>query len=347
MAVVGEITQAMKSSGTPYRRLCLLAGVAPSSLMRWKRRQSRGEEILKLPGPKKVEEMDIGRLYDEIAELAHCRQRTHGTTAFYEKYRECASRRVLAEMTEMVRRTVNDERSTGLQEIDWNCSGHVWALDETKWYGRLVLTVRDLGSKYRMPSLTGAMTGERIAVWLEGLFERFGAPLIMKRDNGSALKCTSVDAVLARWRVIPLDSPTYYPQYNGSVEQSQGEFKTHLEALVASDATDKELELAVDLAGHELNHTERRSLKGHLACEQFTLGRVKVKYYNKRRRMEVYRYIKGMAAEMVAGMQTTDKRAVAAAWRAAVQSWLQENGLITVKQDGKVLPYFHENRSHN
>jgi len=62
--------------------------------------------------------------------------------------------------------------------------------------------------------------------------------------------------------------------------------------------------------------------------------------------MEVYGRIKGNAADVVAAMKTTDKREVSAAWRAAVQFWLQGNGLITVKQDGKVLPYSHENWSH-
>ena len=340
-----EIARATKR-GMRYREVCAMADVSPSSHMRWNGRRLRGEDLLWTPGPKKVEQPDIGRLYEEILEMSHGRKRTHGTGALYEENRESISRRSLAEMIEAARREKNAE-CTGRQVlIDWKCPGYVWAFDETEWHGRQVLTVRDLGSRYRMPSLTGRLTGERIAAWLEGLFEWFGPPLILKRDNGSALKCAEVDNVLGRWRVIPLDSPVHYPQYNGSVEQSQGEQQRRLDGIVGGEATDKEFELAVDLAGHQLNHIERRSLKGHTSCEQFTLGRAKVKYYTSRKRMEVYSRVRTIAAQVVAAMKTTDKRTAAAAWRTAVQTWLQENGLITVKQGGRLLPYFREIRSH-
>lgn len=346
MALTAEIARAT-AKGMPYRDACAIADVAPSSYMRRNGRLLRGEEVLRTPGPRKVEEPDIGRLYDEILEMSHCRKRTHGTGVFYEVNQESISRRSLAEMIARARQEKNAERTGRQVRIEWNCPGYVWSFDETKWRGRQVLTVRDMGSKYRLPSLTGRLTGDRIAAWLEGLFERFGPPLIIKRDNGSALKCAEVDKVIGRWRVIPLDSPVHYPQYNGSVEQSQGELQKRLDGIIGCDGTDKEFDLGVDLAGHELNHIERRSLKGHISCEQFALGRAKVKYYTSRQRMEVYSSIRRIAAEMVAGMKTTDKRVVAAAWRTAVQSWLQENGLITVKQGEKVLPYFREKRSRN
>ena len=345
MALTTEIARATEG-GMPYRDVCEIAEVAPSNHMRWNGRRLRGEEVLQTPGPKKVEEPDIGRLHDEILEMSHCRKRTHGTGTLYEEHRESISRRALSDLVKAARREKNAERTGRQVRIDWKCPGYVWAFDETEWHGRNVLTVRDLGSRYRMPSLTGRLTGERIAAWLEGLFERFGPPLILKRDNGSALKCAEVDKLLGSWRVIPLDSPMHYPQYNGSVEQSQWELQRHLDSILTQTATDKEFKLGVDLVGHDLNHMERRSLNGHISCEQFTLGRAKVKYYTSRQRMAVYGRIRAAAAEAVADMKTTDKRAVAAAWRAAVQSWLQENGLITVKQGGRLLPYFRENWSH-
>jgi hypothetical protein len=53
---------------------------------------------------------------------------------------------------------------------------------------------------------------------LEQLFLHDGPPLVLKRDNGSNLNHQAVDEVLARYLVIPLNSPPHYPPYNGAME---------------------------------------------------------------------------------------------------------------------------------
>ena len=72
---------------------------------------------------------------------------------------------------------------------------------------------------------------------LESLFRSQGAPLLLKRDNGSVFNHNAVNEVLARWGVIPLNSPAYYAPYNGAIEQGIKELKKEMaRALPAANA---------------------------------------------------------------------------------------------------------------
>jgi len=54
------------------------------------------------------------------------------------------------------------------------------------------------------------------------LFLRFGPPLVLKADNGSAFDNDQVRGLLAAWGVTLLLSPVRRPQYNGSIEAANG-----------------------------------------------------------------------------------------------------------------------------
>jgi hypothetical protein len=226
-------------------------------------------------------------------------------------------------------------------------------MDEVEWRNEVVLTIRELTSKYRLLSLVGRkVTGADIAQWLDGLFRRYGPPLVLKRDNGSRLKCREVNELLKEWCVIPLDSPRHYPKYNGSVEQAQCEFQRYMDAELPGVYNDGGLDKAVRLTAHELNHMNRRSLGRKTACEIFRLGLEKRKEYGLRKRAEVFGRIRQIAATIMVELELTAQRAsvyqmAQTAWRKAVQYWLQENDLITVRQEGDVLPLSPSKKSQN
>jgi hypothetical protein len=71
---------------------------------------------------------------------------------------------------------------------------------------------------------------EEISGYLTATFNRFGAPLFVKRDNGSNLNHTAVNDVLIEYFVMPVNSPVQYPPYNGAIEEAQTELKIGLEA---------------------------------------------------------------------------------------------------------------------
>jgi transposase InsO family protein len=126
------------------------------------------------------------------------------------------------------------------QELEWALPGTVWAMDFTDPPGVIdglyehVLTVRDLAGSMELEALPVVYAdGETVAAALESLFIRFGAPLVLKSDNGGAFVGSLVQELLARWQVVPLLSPLYLPRYNGSVEASNGALKTRAHYLAA------------------------------------------------------------------------------------------------------------------
>ena len=50
---------------------------------------------------------------------------------------------------------------------------------------------------------------------LARLFQEYGPPLFINRDNGGDLNHGAVDKVLGEFMVIPLNSLPYYPPDNG------------------------------------------------------------------------------------------------------------------------------------
>lgn len=353
MAIMSELGMAMKEDSSLLQAVSRETKLSRATLLRWMSRYEQGEEVWKSPGPGKAERPDMSKLHDQIEELAHGKKRMAGTGELYLEHKEEISRRKLAELVESVRRELQDESIIAQTRIKWECPGLVWAMDEVEWRDEVVLTIRDLGSKYRLKSLVARkMNGANIALWLVTLFKRHWPPLILKRDNGSRLKCEEVDKVLMEWGVIPLDSPCYYPEYNGSVEQAQNEFQRQMDVLLVGEYNERELDLAVKVTGHELNHLPRRILQNRTACEVFALGRDIKKQYGRRTRAEIYGRIREMTAEVMVGLEVTGSRGnvrqrVAAAWRKATQRWLQNNGLITVKEGRDVLPLSPDKMSQN
>ncbi|MFA7349068.1 MAG: hypothetical protein WCZ86_15055 [Desulfurivibrionaceae bacterium] len=345
------------TSDQSYRQLCEMAGVSVQSYMRWKERAQRGAEVVAAPGPKKVEPLDVAGLNEAIGQLAHGRKRTHGTGVLFQQYHDRISRRAFLSLVEETRQEFLHDRLAEQMRLEWRCPGLVWAIDGTKQHGRMIYGVRDLGSKYRAGSLRGEtllnedgkMDGSKIAAGMETLFKRHGAPLFLKRDNEGILNDREVDAVLERYYVMPLNSPHEYPQYNGSMEQSQNEVQRHLKNLIGAEHTDREFMLAVDLTDHDLNHNPRRSNGGLTACEVFARRRDHLRKYNRRKRQEVYGQLKENAVRIVTKMQlnSINVQAAQTAWRIVVRAWLIENGLVKVKQKGKVSPYFLKFCSHN
>lgn len=326
----------------PYRKICDELGVTYSSFMRWKDLRDNGRILLRKPGPDKVEPFDLGKLFDDILDLSHGQKRTSGTGSLYEEYKKKISRRTLGELVGSIRREMEHERLMSLRRISWDSPRIVWSMDDTEYVvnGRKVYlhTVQDLGSRYKFLPVTGEtlMSGQDVAAHLEYLFEFFGAPLFMKRDNHKSLNNQWVDDVLNRYLVIPLNSPAYYPPYNGGVERAQWEIKNQL-AITLQRTND--IQIAGELAAYELNLKERRSLKRHCSCEIFMSGKQLIRKYHSRKRKEVYEEVLAMTVGSVKQSGLATQRAIDSAWRFSAETWLRENGHITVSENGKVLPY--------
>lgn len=341
--------------GLTYNDMCAQSAVARSSLMRWKSRDGRGEPMIQRPGPKKVELLDFEALRSDIRVFEHCPRRIGRVGKLYQTWGEAISRRDLHAEIEQVRREMRQERLGAMKHISWNVPGLVWAIDDTEdreaeGIKISMNNIRDLGSRYYLPPVVteGMLLGEDVAEHLEELFERYGAPLFMKRDTGSNLNHWAVNEVFQEYFVIPLNSPTYYPQYNGGVEQSHRGIKAFWEDKRSPITQSRVAEIAAIAvqATCELNHTPRRSLGGKTACALHQQAPVNLRPYDKRKRKEVYNWIKDRAFVIMESMDGKGQKEFNYAWRIAAEMWLRDNGVITVSAGMECYPITQIKKSH-
>ena len=113
--------------------------------------------------------------------------------------------------------------------LTWHAPRRVWAMDHARppqpidgRYGS-ILSVRDLGSGRQLAWLpVPDETEGTTCAALEALFAEYGAPLVLKSDNGSAFRSGLLGDLLAQHGVTALFSPAVTPRYNGACEAGNG-----------------------------------------------------------------------------------------------------------------------------
>jgi putative transposase len=117
--------------------------------------------------------------------------------------------------------------------LRWTCPGAVWAIDFARppeaierIYTHL-LVVRDLASGNVLLAIpTPGESATLVVRVLASLSRWFGAPLVLKLDNGGPFVTDELKALLRQHGVLALYSPPRLPSYNGSVEAGIGSIKT-------------------------------------------------------------------------------------------------------------------------
>ena len=338
--IIDKVITLKEEENIPYHMSAQTAGVSYPTLMRLKGRHLNGDTLIEKPGAKKTEPLDLEKFQEDMALLHHGKKRTAGTGELQRKYSACLSRREINGLVIEARYNENIFKKNDTSQITWHYPGTAWSFDDSEFKhgitgNKIVMdNIQDLASQYKFTPLSGddIPNGEEIAGHFSRLFERHGAPLFMKRDNGGNLNHQAVNDVLDEFMVLPLNSPGYYPQYNGAIEHTQGEMKEELRLKHDRYSTGKEMELCTEIAAHDLNHKPRRNLNGQHSCQVFS-GPSRMKFHKKQRK-EVADWISDLALEI----QEKGGNSVlpGAAWRAAVKTWLQKNRHISVVKKGKV-----------
>lgn len=336
--VVELIEQMHTHENVGYRELCERVGVGYSSFMRWREREHRGEAPVHRPGPAKTEPLDFDGLLSKIEAMHHGRKRTDSVGELYEEHKGAISRRDLNALVQAERDRQKQKKSRQQVRIHWHVPRLVWAMDDTEYrpdrnYPKAYLhNVQDLASRYKFGALVGLKlaAGDEVVAHLAELFNRYGPPLFLKRDNGGNLNHHEVDELLSSAMVIPLNSPPHYPQYNGSMERAQRDIKTILAEHAKTPNAFLGIQAEMDI--HELNHRTLSDLNYRTPCDVFRSGKNNARQYTRRKRKEVYENIKENMLEImtVKGYETNR------AWRCAMRNWLLENGFITISRGGKV-----------
>lgn len=353
--IVSSLTTLNERVGWPFFRLCQLAALPYSTVMRWKDRLAQGDPAIAKPGPKKVVPLERDTLQQQVHQLQHGRHRSHGVGALYRQYQRQISRRNLQVMVQAARREFYQQHDAQLRHVIWHMPGLVWSLDDAELMelARCLLhlhQVQDLASRYKFTPLVGERAaGEIVADRLEHLFWQHGPPLVLKRDNGPNLNHAAVDDVLARYLVIPLNSPPYYPPYNGGMECGVRELKAPLiEKILASDlASAAQVQTWAEMLAHELNHRHRDCLHGQIACNVFQDAKPILKVYTRRRRKEIIDWINNLAATLMDNLPIRNQRQASTVRRLAIEAWLEINGVITITHNKNVSAGFLGKLSHN
>jgi transposase InsO family protein len=353
--IVPTLTRLKQQVRWPYQRLTESLGVPYANFRRWKSRLARGQPALFKPGPKKVAPLNLDELRGRLCRLRHGRQRSCGAGKLYRQYQSQISRRDLEVLTETVRREILQQHQAELRRLTWHVPGLVWSLDDAELarfddHKLYLHQVQDLASRYKFtPIVGGPVLGESVALHLEQLFLQHGPPLVLKRDNGSNLNHQAVDEVLARYLVIPLNSPPHYPPYNGGMECAVREVKTPLveKILVGPPITASQVQVWAEVLAHDLNHRSRPCLQGKVACEVFHQAKPALKVYTLRKRKETLDWINELTRLLIRVWAVRTSRQAETARRLAVETWLQRNGVITATQNQKVLPVSTEKFTHN
>jgi transposase InsO family protein len=336
------------------REMSSAVGIGYRTLLRWRKRVGAGKPALTPPGPKKTGPLPLEEVRREIEALRHGRRRSRGVCALVARYEPSISRRGVAEMAARERAKRNLERRQVCKHVTWKEPNLAWAIDATErgkdqQGERLhVHAVQDLCTKYRFePLVATECKGEAVALHLEKLFQKYGPPLFLKRDNGSPLNHAAVDRVLADNGVVPLNSPAYYPKYNGAVEKGIREMKEALGECLPQAVTwqPEQIRPYILAVHHALNCRPRRSLQGHSACEAY--HHQPRHRYNRRERLATFEWIRIHAMDRIEQLETIDHRSLNAAWRHAAETWLRCQGLITVTINNKVLPNYPLKRAYN
>lgn len=125
--------------------------------------------------------------------------------------------------------------------LEWTRAGTVWAMDWTDPDAALeglytkILVVRDLASGRLLLSLPCEReSGRIVARELRRLILKYGAPAVVKEDNGGSLRCTEVGLVLSHFGILALTSPPACPGYNGACEAGIGSLKVRTHHLAAA-----------------------------------------------------------------------------------------------------------------
>lgn len=335
--------EARNQHGISYWALCQDLGVPYGSFMRWRRRRRQQRPVLEKPGPKKIT-FALQPLLEQIRTSAPGPKRCLGAGALYREYRPFISRRDFRELIREVRRERRHEALAAMPRITWNHPGTGWSMDDihvgyTATGERLwSTTVQDLASGYKLPvPLLGTPAhGEAIAAHLARLFATYGAPLVLKEDNGSNLNHAAVLAVCDAYGVIPLPSPVWYPKYNGAIEHSQGEIRRALAALLQGrDLPPDHPGVYITSADHNLNHKPRRALHGKTSCQVFT-DPARHLIVNRRTRKDIHDTIRQLMDQLLVTIVQPTAWQRANAYRYAVESGLQERGFFSVSNVRKV-----------
>lgn len=172
----------------------------------------------------------------------------------------------LVELQDRCRRVVH-KRGTHetIHRLHWTRAGAVWALDFSKPACKIdgcfshLAAVRDLASSRQLSALpTYDEQSSSLVRLLDGLVAWSGSPLVIKLDNGPAMRSEELKRWASQHGILLLYSPPGTPEYNGAAEAGIGSIATRTFHRAARNGRPARWTCDdVFAAMHEANDTQR------------------------------------------------------------------------------------------
>ena len=235
----------LKERGGTFHETADLLDISARTLRQWDHDYSSGHLEVVPRGRPAARASVVER--QAVLDFVHQAGRGMGVPALHATF-PTLGRNELADLLARRRQAVHDRYHEAVHVLHWQQPGRVWAIDfaEPSLLGASwslppvdglypnVLAVRDLASGYQLAWLPLAeATAETTQNALAHLFDRQGAPLVLKMDNASAFRAEALKDFLREKSVIELYSPPHCPSYNGSIEAAIGSLKTRTEQQAA------------------------------------------------------------------------------------------------------------------
>lgn len=336
------IVEALQNTKTRHENVSLLeliraSRLTCSSYFRYHFRLGQNMEIVQTSGRKCV---DVD--YDEYTRKAIAGKKCKG---YRRRFAKKKSRKKLSPhfermITERALKAYNAQARLDLHEVKYWEPHQVWAMDisEYPFEGHIfeALQVVDLGSGIRFEAVLklGSFCAQEVAGHLAMLMHKHGAPLFLKRDNGGNLKAKEVLNVLQEFVVLPLNSPPYCPQYNGSVERAQGELKRIYHRQLSSD--DVLLNAAkghLSMAICQSNMQPKRRFHGRTPWQMWSEPYRK---FDKWTRAKIYQEVEKHALRILNGAGYANKpKLLDATWRVTARCKMEEMNIIEIYRHGE------------
>ena len=223
-------------------------GVGMKTLRRWLARLVDGMPLImrrggaRRPGPPASEQ----RVRETVLEL-------HGLpgAASLARSVDGISRRRAAELKREVLTEMERARKSACARVDIIEPGVVRAFDAMHLTPGFALNAADACVPYRTSCVhADVYDADQVASVLEADFRQHGAPLVLRDDCAGCHTAPAVMSVLHDYGVALLQSPPYYPQYNGQHERQNRE---HRDWLAWCEHTSDDMQTELDRMKSALN----------------------------------------------------------------------------------------------
>ncbi len=217
-----------RGQGMSYQRAARYLKLPRRTLLHWSRR--RLDPVAWRPRGRRCKESSTGERLAVLELLDRSGPRLGLPTLrrLFPQMPRCE----LSELEADYRRQFRCEHRVNQETLRWLQPRRVWAMDHSRPPGPIdgrhpsIFAVRDLASGLQLAWLPVPDEAEdTTAGALQRLFHEFGAPLVLKSDNGPAFKSQRLHELLAAWDVVPLFSPPRTPRYNGACEAANHALK--------------------------------------------------------------------------------------------------------------------------